>query len=123
MTPERWMRVREILAAALSQPPDRRSAFLGEACAGDLELQTEAQALLSSHREAGSFIEHGPRFDTSLGGATAPEASGAGPERTIGGYRILGRIGEGGMGIVYEAEQEHPRRRVALKVIRGGLAD
>jgi eukaryotic-like serine/threonine-protein kinase len=123
VTPERWDRVREILAAALEQPPDRRSAFLGEACAGDLELQREAQDLLSSHREAGSFIEHGPRFETTFGGATAPEVSDAAPERTIGGYRILRRIGEGGMGIVYEAEQEHPRRRVALKVIRGGLAD
>jgi serine/threonine-protein kinase len=93
VTPERWVRVREIFAAALAEPPDRRSAFLGEACAGDSELQTEAQALLSSHREAGSFIEHGPHFATTdIGGPPEPD----GPhERTIGGYRILRRIGEG----------------------------
>ena len=42
---------------------------------------------------------------------------------TIGSYRILRLLGEGGMGIVYEAEQEHPRRTVALKVIKSGLAD
>ena len=121
MTPERWVRVREILAAALAQPPDRRADFLGEACAGDPELQTEAQALLSSHREAGSFIEHGPHFDTTdIGGPREPDDPHV---RTIAGYRILRRIGEGGMGIVYEAEQEYPRRRVALKVIRGGLDD
>jgi len=111
VTPERWVRVREIFAAALAEPPDRRSAFLEVACAGDLELHAEATALLASHREAGSFIEHGPDFDpTDVGGGPDAEAATT-HERTIGGYRVLRRIGEGGMGIVYEAEQEHPRRR------------
>jgi serine/threonine protein kinase len=52
-------------------------------------------------------------------GTGAPAPLGPMPE-TIGPYRILGRLGEGGMGVVYEAEQESPRRRVALKVMRGG---
>ena len=74
VTPERWVRVREIFAAALAEPPDRRSSFLAEACAGDPTLQAEAQALLASHREAGSFIEHGPRFDPTAADVDAPEA-------------------------------------------------
>ena len=55
-----------------------------------------------------------------LAHATAASAPPGGPPREIGGFRILGKLGEGGMGIVYEAEQQAPRRRVALKVIRGG---
>jgi serine/threonine protein kinase len=58
---------------------------------------------------------------TDASGPTAPPAGHGTPvPRSIGGYRIFDRLGEGGMGIVYEAEQETPRRRVALKVIRGG---
>jgi len=59
-------------------------------------------------------------FPTLDAGGDRPPAS---PERLpgeIGGFRILGKLGEGGMGIVYEAEQQNPQRRVALKVVRGG---
>jgi len=58
-----------------------------------------------------------PTIDAS---ALPRPASPVAPVGEIGGFRILGKLGEGGMGIVYEAEQQNPRRRVALKVVRGG---
>jgi len=59
-----------------------------------------------------------PRGRARPRGPAAPD----GPSgRTVGPFRILGKLGEGGMGIVYEAEQPHPRRAVALKVMRPGL--
>ena len=116
MTPERWVRVREIFAAALAEPPDRRSSFLAQACAGDPSLQEEAEALLASHGEAGSFIEHGPRFDGTAVDGEAPkpeEAPAPAAGRAIGAFRVLRQIGKGGMGVVYEAEQRRSPRAVS----------
>lgn len=59
---------------------------------------------------------------TSDGATVTPDGAASTLPERIGRYRIIGRIGEGGMGTVYEAEQEQPRRTVALKVIRPGLA-
>jgi non-specific serine/threonine protein kinase/serine/threonine-protein kinase len=85
----------------------------GRSGAGDIETQVADSA---TGREGRNSSESSPRLDSS-GGARGMRM----PER-IGRYRIIGMLGAGGMGAVYEAEQAHPARRVALKVIRAGVA-
>jgi tetratricopeptide (TPR) repeat protein/predicted Ser/Thr protein kinase len=110
---DRWRRVRELFEAALERPEETRPAFLATECAGDPELRAEVESLLSVHRSGGSFLE----------GAAVPlpveEPPGA---IEIPGFRMLGTLGSGGLGVVYLAEQESPRRLVAIKLIRGDVA-
>ena len=54
---ERWSRIAEIFEAALAEPPERRDAYLAEACAGDAELETEVRSLLAHHDESDGFLE------------------------------------------------------------------
>jgi serine/threonine protein kinase len=97
-----------------------RAAFLDRACGGDAALRARVEALLEADARAGKFLEGAPAA------AVAPTVTGphnAEPLGTmIGPYKLLQQIGEGGMGVVYMAEQMHPvQRRVALKLIRPGL--
>ena len=103
-------RAKELFAAALARPEAERSAFLAQACGADRTLQAELLTLLRGAVDA---------EDTFCEAATpAVEASGD----RIGHYRLLQRIGEGGFGSVWMAEQEQPvRRRVALKVLKAGM--
>lgn len=118
---ERWTRVGEIFDAALREPPDRRAVFLQDACGGDRELEADVRSLLASHDEAGAFLEpgDGSRF---VSGAAFPKMPEAG--QTIGSWRVVRSLGEGGMGVVYlvERESEQFHQRGALKLIRHGLA-
>ena len=91
----------EALLRVLETPEPERERVLEHVCAGDAELLLEVRSLLR-HHHAG-FLERPPS-----------------PDR-VGPYRVLRELGRGGMGVVYEAEQEFPRRRVALKVIRQEL--
>jgi serine/threonine protein kinase/tetratricopeptide (TPR) repeat protein len=125
------MNERMIFEAALDRAsPTERVAYLDEACAGDAELRRRVEDLLAAHAEPGSFLES----PADLGDATAqlgaadsadrPVSSPIieGPGTRIGPYKLLQKIGEGGMGVVYMAEQEHViRRRVALKIIKPGM--
>ena len=105
-----------IFAEALDQPSgEARAAFLNAACGDDAILRARLERLLKSHTGAGSFLVKPPI-------ATAEQLSMEPPGTVIGPYKLLQQIGEGGMGVVYMAEQESPvRRRVALKIIKPGM--
>jgi len=110
---ERWRRVQELFEGAADLRPGQQAAYLATACAGDDELRREVEALLRSDAEAGSFIEHAIRRGSDLLLAAEPdplEALGK-----IGKYEILGRIGEGGFGVVYKGRDAVLQRYVALK--------
>ena len=106
----------EIFAAALAcATPAERAAFLDARCGDDAALRRRVEALLAAAEAAGDFLEE-PVFALAADGITEK------PGDRIGRYKLLEKIGEGGCGVVYMAEQEEPvRRRVALKVIKPGM--
>jgi len=110
---DRWRRVQELFEAVADLRPGQQVAYLATACDGDDELRREVEALLRSDAEAGSFIEHAIRRGSDLLLAAEPdplEALGK-----IGKYEILGRIGEGGFGVVYKGRDAVLQRYVAVK--------
>ncbi|HEV3443819.1 MAG TPA: serine/threonine-protein kinase, partial [Gemmataceae bacterium] len=109
-----------IFLAAVEKPtPDERAAFLDAACAGDAALRLRVEALLQAHDEPAGILEEAI---PDLGTTADPAADeGAAVGARIGPYKLLQKLGEGGMGAVYLAEQEEPvRRRVAVKIIKAG---
>ena len=140
MTPDQKERIRELFLAACEKDPHQRIEFLRRACADDDLVRREVESLLASDDEADAFLQTpalGEDFAKAHPESLLPKAASAGEDgssagvgvnRTrpgpcpdhIGQYRILDVLGEGGMGVVYRAEQESPRRTVALKVIRAG---
>jgi serine/threonine protein kinase len=116
---ERSNQAKALFLEALEEhAPERRPAFLEQACAGDILLRAEVEKLLCAHAELGTFHE-APRSDLL---STVDGPLGERPGTVIGPYKLLQQIGEGGFGVVFLAEQEHPvRRQVALKVLKPGM--
>ena len=114
--PQQWIKIKEIVGAALEREPRARESFLDEACAGDSGLRAEVESLLAAHADAGGLSES-PWAATAL-------ADAGGVAKVLGPYRLVKILGVGGMGQVWLAEQTEPvRRRVALKLIRAGIYD
>ena len=119
MTPERWHRVDEVLQAALDQEPASRAAFLADECSGDDELWRETTSLIAAYDEAGEFLEMPALANDAQLIANQDDLRLAGQE--IGRYRIIQRIGGGGMGDIYLAQDTRLERLVALKILRAYL--
>jgi len=113
-------KARELFLHAVGKlPTEQWAGYVAQACGEDAELAQQVECLLQVHREAGSFLES-PVVDFA---ATANISSlTETPGTVIGSYKLLQQIGEGGMGVVFMAEQERPvRRKVALKIIKPGM--
>lgn len=139
-TPERWNRIKALFESALELAPAERADFLSRECDDD-SIRREVTKLLSNHEEAGDFLStpamnpqvvipreipntvarDGVIFNT-LDSETS--STGMRLEQALGNYRVITRLGEGGMGQVWLAEQTAPlQRQVALKLIRVGIYD
>ncbi|MCL5283007.1 MAG: protein kinase [Planctomycetes bacterium] len=106
-------------AAIKIEAPAERAAFVRQACGSDGDLLVRLETLLRAHEEAGDFLET-PPFGSGVVPDFSPVAEG--PGTVIGHYKLLEKIGEGGMAVVYMAEQTEPiRRKVALKIIKPGM--
>ena len=116
MTPERWQQLKQVFQSALERNPAERAVFLDHACAGDVALRNEVESLISSHKQAGDSIEAmAAEAATEM---LADDHSDSLLGKRFGRYQVLNRLGRGGMGEVFLAEDTSLGRKVALKLLR-----
>src|SRR4051812_36844782 len=115
-------KVEALFNQALQLTPAKRPVFLAGACGIDAQLSRRLEELLNAEAKAGAFLPESPQQAATLKLELPEEYPDEAVGQTLGRYKLLERVGEGGCGVVYVAEQTEPvRRRVALKVIKLGM--
>jgi len=128
MQPERWRHLEQIYHAAMEQPEDKRAAFLERSCAGDRDLRDEVESLIAYAQQDGRIIDKSAMEVVAAamaddlcaeGGIQADKMIGA----RIAQYRLIEKLGAGGMGDVYRAlrADDQYEKQAAIKLVRQGL--
>jgi eukaryotic-like serine/threonine-protein kinase len=129
MDNDRWHHVDKLLQSALDRPASERDLFLRRACGGDERLEQELRSLVAAHDGAEDFLGT-PAIDLAarqlMGSGGTDDMQGTGDPlvgQTVARYRVVGRVGGGGMGVVYKAQDARLQRFVALKFLTPDLVD